>query len=131
MSERCRILACGDYRDVEVGDKVLMRARDGPVYYSQDSIRTEFRDGTRVKSQWGHWMRSSYDIEAMIHNGHLYSLNNRTLYAANHFDKVGNPAYLHVTVVEKPCDWKSRFTTKNGGTSIELRGGDGEGCCVM
>jgi hypothetical protein len=113
---------------VTVGDTFWLRARDG-IHYSQDSISCVFHDGGRVKSQWDHWMRN-YSLTAVIHAGRLYTLNNRTLYAAKHFDKIGSPTWVHVTVVDKPVCWDARFTTKNDGDSIEVRGEGGE-CCIM
>eukprot|EP00927_Polykrikos_kofoidii_P079733 TRINITY_DN76551_c0_g1_i1.p1 TRINITY_DN76551_c0_g1~~TRINITY_DN76551_c0_g1_i1.p1 ORF type:complete len:106 (-),score=10.14 TRINITY_DN76551_c0_g1_i1:230-547(-) len=105
MSERCQVLVEGRYRYVEVGDKIVMCARDGPVYFCQDGICAVFRSGIRVKTQWAHWMCSSYDIETVIHHGQLYSLNNRTFFVAKQFDQVGNPVYLNVAVVDELCDW--------------------------
>eukprot|EP00928_Gymnodinium_smaydae_P064888 TRINITY_DN48124_c0_g1_i1.p1 TRINITY_DN48124_c0_g1~~TRINITY_DN48124_c0_g1_i1.p1 ORF type:complete len:130 (+),score=23.66 TRINITY_DN48124_c0_g1_i1:45-434(+) len=127
-SDECRILVAGNYRVVRVGDNFQTRSRDG-IRYCQDSIKAEFGNGGRVKSQLGHWMRD-YKIEAVIHEGGLYTLNNRTWFAAKHFDRVGSPTWVDVTVVEKPSDWESRFTTTNDGSSIEVRGGGGE-CSVM
>eukprot|EP00929_Paragymnodinium_shiwhaense_P108684 TRINITY_DN75004_c0_g1_i1.p1 TRINITY_DN75004_c0_g1~~TRINITY_DN75004_c0_g1_i1.p1 ORF type:complete len:131 (+),score=7.22 TRINITY_DN75004_c0_g1_i1:79-471(+) len=122
------LLFNGSTRTVQVGETHWMRSRDC-LLYSQDSISATFRDGSRLNSQLCH-MRREYKINAVIHDGHLYALNNRTLYAAKHFDKVGSPTWVEVNIVEKPYDWEQRFTTKNGGGEIEVRGNP-DNCCTM
>ena len=90
------------------------------------------RDGSRLHGHLCH-LRRDYQIDAVIHDGKLYALNNRTLYAAKHFDVVGSPTWIRVTIVDKPDDWDhdSRFTTTTGGVAIEVRGGGAKDCRIQ
>ena len=101
--------------NVEAGD-VYSGISAKLINCSQDSIARKFRDGTPVTSTRRNREVHCYDIDVVKHEGQLWTLNNRSLYAARYFDRK-----VDINVVDLPSNWEDRFTTDDGGTP-RLRG---------
>ncbi|HZG42015.1 MAG TPA: RHS repeat-associated core domain-containing protein, partial [Longimicrobium sp.] len=98
--------------------------------FTQDNIKESFQDGSGSVHALAEGLRSGAIDPASIppirlveHNGAMYSLDNRRL-AAFHLAGVNVPARM-ATPAEVAKEWTKKFTTQNGGSSIEIRGGGG------
>ncbi|WP_228644956.1 DNRLRE domain-containing protein [Microtetraspora sp. AC03309] len=95
------------------------------VRFSQDSVSAKFKDG-RTLEQMAEDLRSGKldpedvpEIRLLERGGQLYTLDNRRLLA---FQRAGIPVrYRMATAAEIRRD-AFKFTTKNSGTSIRVRG---------
>ncbi|PJI95198.1 RHS repeat-associated protein [Luteimicrobium subarcticum] len=95
------------------------------VRFSQSSIKNTFRDGTTIQSLAEGLRNGSVrardvpQIRLVERGGEIFSLDNRRLAA---FQQAGVDApYRMATTAEMPKEeWK--FSTKNGGLSIRIRG---------
>jgi hypothetical protein len=92
------------------------------VRFIQDNIGDAFKDGSGS-------VRGLVDastlppIRLVEHNGALFTLDNRRA-AAGHLAGVDTPTRM-ATPGETKREWAKKFTTQNGGTSIQIRNGGG------
>jgi hypothetical protein len=95
------------------------------IRFTQGSMSQTFRDGRSV-SELAEGLRGGTidpgdipPIRLVEHEGSLFSLDNRRLAA---FGEAGvNVPYRMATPAEIAREWSSKFTTKVGGLSIQLR----------
>lgn len=95
------------------------------VNFTQDSIRSTFKDGGSLQDLVSGLKDGSINpsdipaIRVFEVDGALFSLDNRRLHA---FRKAGVPIRVKPATVDEISDESFKFTTKNGGESIRVRG---------
>merc|ERR1712061_53359 len=108
----------------------------GQVKYSQESILGFFRDGRPVAQmrrelQLGEKsIKDIPKISAVLHNGKIYSADNRRLWTFKH---CGMPHNTRIQVAVGKADgrfWR-KFTTPTGGKTIRRRGDRGFNYCSI
>lgn len=100
------------------------------IFYSQDSISSIFGDERSVQEAVEGVLLKKFAVQdfPVIQvvrrlDGKYYSLDNRRLYIFRVGQYYGTVTRVPVKIVkERPCH-KKKFTSKNGGTEIRVRGG--------
>ncbi|MBU7008876.1 peptidoglycan-binding domain-containing protein, partial [Phosphitispora fastidiosa] len=95
------------------------------IRFTQDSISATFKDG-RTVDQLTNGLRSGTiapnsvpSIRIFEQNGNLYTLDNRRLYS---FQQAGVPVPYRMATLDEILNESWKFTSKNDGVSIIVRG---------
>jgi len=106
------------------GDQVQLALRQ--IRYSQESIRDHFRDGRAVGKMREELRTGRKDlaniptIKVVLHDGVIYSTDNRRLWAFKHCDR-SLSTRVEVIVGKQDVNFWPKFTTPSRGHSIRLR----------
>lgn len=96
------------------------------IRFTQDSIRGTFKNGNSVQDTIAALKSGSLSADAFPAirvfevDGQLFSLDNRRLYV---FQQAGVPINAVPATAQEIANESFKFTTKNGGVSIRVRGG--------
>ena len=109
---------------------MILELKPSDILYSQDSICKQFSCGIRYIGDTLDQLLidSSYiqripNIQVVERNGTLFSMDNRRLWVFKKAEEFG--CFEKVAVIRTRKFNRNKFTTKNGGTSIRVRGDPG------
>lgn len=97
------------------------------IYYSQDSIRDKFENNYTLMATYNILTRHPGvmvripKIRVCFKNGKWYSLDNRRLWVFRRLEENGYISSIAVKRVAESELPENKFTTTNGGTSVEVR----------
>ena len=106
---------------------MMLELKPSDILYSQDSISNQFHCGIRYIGDTLDQLLidSSYvqripNIQVVERNGTLFSMDNRRLWVFKKAEELGR---LETIDVKQTSSFnRNKFTTKNGGASIRIRG---------
>ena len=98
------------------------------IRFTQDSIKAEFKNGKGSLQSTIQGLRNGTispdvfpPIRIVSHEGQLWTLDNRRLYV---FQQAGLKIKTKIVFMKDvKNEFKDKFTTKNGGYTIRVRGG--------
>ena len=109
---------------------MILELKPSDILYSQDSISKQFSCGIRYIGDTLDQLLidSSYiqripNIQVVERNGTLFSMDNRRLWVFKKAEEFG--CFEKIAVIRTRKFNRNKFTTKNGGTSIRVRGDPG------
>ena len=109
---------------------MILELKPSDILYSQDSICKQFSCGIRYIGDTLDQLLidSSYiqripNIQVVERNGTLFSMDNRRLWVFKKAEEFG--CFEKIDVIRTRKFNRNKFTTKNGGTSIRVRGDPG------
>ena len=97
------------------------------IFYSQDSIKEKFDNGHTICSTLSVCKKHSFvrnkipRIRVCQKNGKMYTLDNRRLWVFKKLEAEGYITDIPVKTVSNDRLTPEKFTTKNGGESVEIR----------
>ena len=112
---------------------VCRRVRPSAIMFTQDSIKNQFQDGHSLLETTVQIAREEVgkrDIELMtvieVGDGRLFSIDNRRLAVFRLLEICGRVGTIKVEIGDYfrwSMEWKRKFTTTNGGSTIRVRPG--------
>ena len=97
------------------------------IFYSQDSIKEKYDDGHTIYSTLSVCKKHPFvrnqipRIRVCQRNGKIYSLDNRRLWVFKKLEADGYITGIPVKTVSNDRLTPEKFTTQNGGESVEIR----------
>ena len=111
-------------------DKMILELKPSDILYSQDSISKQFSCGILYIGDTldqllldSSYIQKIQKIHVVERNGTLFSMDNRRLWVFKKAEEFG--CFEKVAVIRTRKFNRNKFTTKNGGTSIRVRGDPG------
>ena len=110
---------------------MILELKPSDILYAQDSILNRFRDrsiryiGETLDQllEDSSYIQNIPNIEVVEINGKLFSMDNRRLWVYKKAEELGS--LETIDVIRTSSFNRNKFTTKNGGTSIRVRGDPG------
>lgn len=103
------------------------KLRPSQIRFTQNTINSHFHDGQHVNTvaneieNGGFDFEGFRDMEVYREDGEYYSRNNRLLYAYRVAEYRGGVGKITVEIVEKTKDDARKFSSRNNGTTVEVR----------
>jgi len=109
----------------------MLELKPSDILYAQDSISNRFRglpiryigDTLDKLLKDSSYIQNIPNIEVVEINGKLFSMDNRRLWVYKKAEELGS--LEKIDVIRTSSFNRNKFTTKNGGTSIRVRGDPG------